>query len=110
MRMLLPALLILASCASPSTPPSSEPKPVSAFDTPISVNLQKATLKDALSQIARSSNLNVILVHQDGGGTVSMSVTDRPAGEVLDSVAKTFGMVAIRSEKNNIVRITKRDF
>ena len=108
MRSLIPAVLILASCTSQPAPPSQpETRSESAFDTPISVSLQRATLKDALSQIARSSNLNVILDPNDEVGTVTMSVREAPAGEVLDSVAKTFGMVAIRSPKNNIVRITR---
>lgn len=108
MRAFLLSLLIMACCASPAADPPTPPaqsEPPSNFDTPISLDLQRASLREALDRIARLSNLNIIYgVDMDRGGILTMSVHERPAGEVLDAVAATFRLKVIRM-KDDVARV-----
>jgi hypothetical protein len=106
MRAFVLSLAVVASCASPAPAPAPA-EPSSTTDTRITLALNRASFRDAVDMIAKLSNLNVILDNtKDLSGTVTMSVTDVPAGEVLEAVAKTFGFKVVRVPKYNIVRIT----
>ena len=106
MRALIPVLLILASCATPAPAPTPEKQP-SAFDETITLHLQRATILEAFDQIARLSRLSVLMGNDLGDGTVTMSVNNRPAGELLEAVAATFGLKVTRLEPPNMVRVSK---
>src|SRR5688572_6547192 len=110
MRAFSLSLLVLASCASPlpaDVPPPTPTEKPSIFDRPITISLRRATAREAFSQIARLSHLNVILNGDVGErGIVTLSVKDVPACEVLEAVAKTFGLKATRVDPYDIVRIS----
>jgi hypothetical protein len=99
MRIFLLPLLLLASCASP-------PAPTSAYDRPITLELRNVSAHEAIDQIARRSSLSVMLNPDLGHGTITMSVKDKPAGQVLEAVAATCGLKVTR-ETHDIVRISK---
>lgn len=108
MRAFSLSLLVLASCASltPAEPAPTEEK-ASRFDTRISFQLQRASLHEALSLITRKSGLHIV-VQPGVSGTLTMSVNDVPAGEVVEAVAKTFGLKATRVDSLDIVRVSAR--
>lgn len=107
MRVFIPALLLLASCATPTPAPAPvEEKPVSPFERRITFNLQRASINTAFDLIARLTGLDII-VNKEAAGTLTMSVNNLPAGEVVDAVAKTFGLVAIRQEDPFLIRVEK---
>ena len=103
MRAIVLSLAVLASCAAPAP---AQTEPTSKFDTRITLAMNQATLAEALSRVAKESGLNIIL---NGGvdrrAICTFSVSDVPASEVVEAIAKTFGLKVVR-EKYDILRIT----
>ena len=103
MRILIPALLLLASCASPA--PAS--KVGSAPDEGrITFHMQRADVREILDLIARRGRMSIIL-DGDVKGTATLSVDNLPAREVLEAVAKTFNL-KLKDESAGIVRVSAR--
>ncbi|MDP1610055.1 MAG: type II and III secretion system protein [Sulfuritalea sp.] len=107
-------VVLLAGCASPAPPPSTQhlepaaqvpgkapefsvapplPKPPKPAEKPelYSVVVHETNVQDLLFALARDAKVNVS-VHPGIGGTVTMSVLDQTLTEILDIISKQVDM------------------
>ena len=111
--LMVAGITLLAGCSSGPVPEPADDGAITSSMAPqpdappkerrVTLSIRKGTLPKVLEALARLTDMNFI---SDAGvqGTVTMSVSDRPAGEVLEAVARTFH-VKVLYLKDNLVRL-----
>jgi type II secretory pathway component GspD/PulD (secretin) len=70
----------------------------------MSLTVTDSDVKDVIGLIARVSNANIVIAPDKIIGKVTLTVSNVPWFELLDSVVKTLGFVTVR-EQYNLIRI-----